>query len=282
MRDSEAITCAIVTYNSDHVIEACLQALRAQLPERNIIIYDNNSQDQTVRRVEAVHPAIRIIRGRRNLGFGRAVNALRSAVQTPYLLLLNPDALIQPGAVEELLAVAESEPNAAVLGAVQLTPEGFYLDPQPSADRCREVGWIFGAAMLLRLDCFARHSPLFDPRFWMYYEDKDLCLSAAERGHRILLVNRALVLHQPGSSSVLPASAETLLIQRRQYLEFVISGYIFCFKHSGRLRTLAGACVSMIRSYVHYILLWLRGDPARYPAFQRSLGCALFYFRIFA
>jgi hypothetical protein len=277
----DAVTCAIVTFNSERVIGSCLASLLSQIDGAQILIYDNASQDETLLRVADASRAVRVICGRRNIGFGRAVNALRPQVHTPYLFLVNPDGVLQPGAIEELVGLAEGLPEVAVLGAVQLTPDGRYVGPEPSGGRYREVACIYGAAMLLRLAAFPSQSPLFDPRFWMYYEDSDLCLSALRRGHKIVLANQAIILHEPGSSCQLLSAAETLAIKRRQYLEYLISGRVFAFKHQGQARAFASAGFWMVAHYIHYVFLLLRRHPQRYPTYQQSLACALFYRRLF-
>jgi N-acetylglucosaminyl-diphospho-decaprenol L-rhamnosyltransferase len=277
----DSMTCAIVTFNSEKVIQGCLVSLRKQLDDHRIIVYDNASKDATVERVAALSASIRVICGKRNLGFGRAINALRSEVQTPCLLLLNPDAVLRPGAIQELADLAEQLRQAAVLGAVQLTPEGGYVGPAPSEGRYQEVECIFGAAMLLRLAHFPRDSPLFDPRFWMYFEDQDLCLSAIRRGHQVVLANQAAIVHEPGTSSALQSAEETLAIKRRQYLEYLVSGHVFAFKHQGKARALARAACLVLFCYGKYLYLLLRQRPQRYLVYQRSLASFLFFGRIF-
>lgn len=279
---SDAVTCAIVTFNSEMVIGGCLASLLLQVDGAQILVYDNASQDETLLRVADASSTVRVICGRRNIGFGRAVNALRPEVRTPYLLLLNPDGVMQPGAIEELADLAEHLQEVAVLGAVQLTPDGRYVGPEPSGGRYREVECIYGAAMLLRLAAFPSHSPLFDPRYWMYYEDSDLCLSVLRRGHKIVLANNAVILHEPGSSSQLVSPSETLAIKRKQYLEYLVSGRVFAFKHKGKARALASAGFWMVAHYIQYIILLICGHPRRYPTYQKSLACALFYRRVFA
>jgi N-acetylglucosaminyl-diphospho-decaprenol L-rhamnosyltransferase len=279
---SNAVTCAIVTFNSEMVIGDCLASLLLQVDGSQVLVYDNASQDETLLRVAEASSAVRVICGSQNIGFGRAVNALRPEVRTPYLLLLNPDGVMQPGAIEELADLAENLQEVAVLGAVQLTPDGRYVGPEPSEERYREVDCIFGAAMLLRLAAFPSHSPLFDPRFWMYYEDSDLCLSALRRGHKIVLANHAIILHEPGCSSRLVSPSETMAIKRRQYLEYLISGRVFAFKHKGKARALASAGFWMVAYYLQYVFLFIGRHPQRYPMYQKSLACALFYRRVFA
>jgi GT2 family glycosyltransferase len=116
----------------------------------------------------------------------------------------------------------------------------------------------------------------------MYYEDSDLCLSVLRRGHKIVLANNAVILHEPGSSSQLVSPSETLAIKRKQYLEYLVSGRVFAFKHKGKARALASAGFWMVAHYIQYIILLICGHPRRYPTYQKSLACALFYRRVFA
>src|SRR5215831_8965222 len=108
----------VVTYNSAAVIGACLEALTRE--ECEIIVVDNASQDETVRVVEefvAWHP-VRLIANEANLGFGAAANQGAKEAKGDVFLILNPDAIAEPGAVAELMRCIGATQAGAVGGAL--------------------------------------------------------------------------------------------------------------------------------------------------------------------
>jgi GT2 family glycosyltransferase len=108
----------VVTYNSAEAIGACLEALAGE--DCEIVVVDNASHDATVQRVEeyvAWHE-LRLLANERNLGFAAAANQGARATSSDILLLLNPDAIAEPGAVNALLQSMESSGAAAAAGAL--------------------------------------------------------------------------------------------------------------------------------------------------------------------
>lgn len=148
----------------------------------------------------------------RNVGFGRANNVGLMKVVTPFALLLNPDCTLQSDAYQVLLSAAERYPNAAILapklydapGKLGLCYRPPFHVPQPKTlidpegDVCSE--FLTGAAMLLRMDVFRRIG-FFDPWFFLYLEDDDLCIRARKAGYSLVLVNDACGEHRVKQSS---------------------------------------------------------------------------------
>jgi GT2 family glycosyltransferase len=232
VRDSVAIV--IVTYNSLEEIDACLHSLvghTAPFPT-TITVVDNQSTDNTAAHVRKEWaPSVQVIESGGNLGFARANNIGIRATDSEYVLLMNPDTVAPPGAIQTLVRGLAGHPEAAIAGARLLGPTGFpelswgprigpwnelkhkifsrlyhrkvraivrkvdKLSRQP-----REVAWVSGACMVIRradLDAVG----LLDERFFMYTEDVDLCVQMAKRGRTILYVAGAEVLHYRGRSA---------------------------------------------------------------------------------
>jgi GT2 family glycosyltransferase len=206
----DAVTVVFVTYNSAHILPQALATLEPPAPR--IIVVDNGSTDGTLDCVCRLQPQAERIALGRNLGFGRANNVALERVQTPFALLLNPDCRLAAGAVPALLAAAARYPDAAILaprlydapGRLGLCyrPSFFRAQPatliDPDGDVCSE--FLTGAAMLLRMDAM-RQVGFFDPWFFLYCEDDDLCLRVRAAGHSLVLVHDASVLHGVKASS---------------------------------------------------------------------------------
>jgi GT2 family glycosyltransferase len=206
---SESVTVILVTYNSRTILQQTLPPLAA-LP--HLVVVDNASDDDTVAVVRTLAPHATLIEAGANLGFGRANNLALERVTTPHALLLNPDCTLGTGAIEALVAAAQRYPEAAILapklydapGQLGLCYRPPFWAPQPrtlidpDGDLCTE--FLTGAAMLLDMRKM-RQVGFFDPWFFLYLEDDDLCLRARRAGHTLVLVHDATVLHGVKRSS---------------------------------------------------------------------------------
>lgn len=208
---ASSVTAVLVTYDSAHALPDALQALRREgVPT---IVVDNASEDGTVALAEEM--GARVIRNARNEGFGRGNNAGARAATTDYVLILNPDVILDPGAVGALLEAAARYPDAGILapriveedGRVFFQPRSLlspYLpNPKgtlrlPEGDCC--APFLSGAVMLMRRERFLALGG-FDERIFLFYEDDDLCRRMADAGHALVHVDGAVARHGRGRSS---------------------------------------------------------------------------------
>ena len=208
---SAGVTAIVVTYDSAEVLLGCLLALRAEgVP---VIVVDNASSDDT-RAIAAAHGA-QLMANARNEGYGRANNAGVAACRTPHALILNPDLVVQPGAVAALLEAAARYPEAGLYAPCIVEPSGrVFLQPRsllspphlnlagamplPEGDAC--LPFLSGACLLVRRDLFLELGG-FDPEIFLFYEDDDLCRRMREAGHALVHVHAARAAHARGRSS---------------------------------------------------------------------------------
>ncbi|MFN7495807.1 MAG: glycosyltransferase family 2 protein [Hyphomonadaceae bacterium] len=212
MRPSPAsVTAIIVTYNSQAVIGPCVEALKAQ--GAATLVVDNASRDQT--QTIARKKGATVLACETNLGFGVASNRGAEAAQTDWLLFINPDAVVQPGAIERFWDAVETYPEAGLFGPRIYEEDGsYFFQPRsilstylkgkasgktvPSGDTC--VPALSGACMLMRRDIFLALGG-FDPDIFLFFEDDDLCRRVVDQGYPILYVHEAVVSHLRGKSS---------------------------------------------------------------------------------
>jgi N-acetylglucosaminyl-diphospho-decaprenol L-rhamnosyltransferase len=249
VRDSLAIV--IVTYNSRQEIDACLESLvghTAPFPT-TITVVDNKSPDGTAAHVRGKWAAaVQVIDAGSNAGFSRGNNIGIRATDSEYVLLMNPDTVAPPGAIQTLVRGLASHPEAAIAGARLLGPTGFPelswgppLGPwnelrqkvfsalyhrkvrsivrkvDKLSRQAREVAWVSGACMVIRRADLEAVG-LLDERFFMYTEDVDLCLQMTKRGRTILYVAGAEVLHYRGRSA--GRNPETDRMYRRSQIAY--------------------------------------------------------------
>jgi len=237
------VTAVVVTWNSRDLLRRCLTALREHAPDGRsleVVVVDNGSQDGTVELVRREWPEIRLITNDENLGYTRANNQGIAVARGRYLLLVNADAFVAPGACDRLLAAIESDPGIAVAGPrlvfgngswqrwtagrmpslraaanhylflERLSPtrfEGLYLGEDTTV--ARDVDWVSSACLLTRAEAVGAIGGM-DERLFTYMDDVDLCQRLRDRGWRIRYEPSATVMHLMGGGTGGIASAAAL------------------------------------------------------------------------
>lgn len=233
MADRDSLAVIIVTFNSISEIDACLDSLighTAPFPT-TITVVDNASKDRTAAHVREKYPMVQVIDAGKNLGFAKANNIGIRATKSDYVLLMNPDTVAPPGAIQTLVRGLASHPEAAIAGARLLSDRGFpelswghaitpwnetkqmvfsrlYLRKLRFVVRrmdrlsrqARIVDWVSGACMVIRRTDLEDIGGL-DERYFMYNEDVDLCVELRKRGRMTLYIAGAEVLHYRGKSA---------------------------------------------------------------------------------
>lgn len=207
----DRVTVVMATYQSLSCLRGREDEL-ATLPHWTVV--DNASSDGTATWIKARFPSCHLLLNLANEGYGRANNRGLATVQTPYALLLNPDCRISPKSIAALVECADRYPNAALVGPRYLEADGkpqqsyrpfvhrrravrgAYVEP--SGDLCTD--FVTGAAVLVNM-ALLRQSGFFDPWYFLYCEDEDLCWSAHRQGHAVMVAPGALAYHTAARSS---------------------------------------------------------------------------------
>lgn len=208
---SARTTIISVCYNSTGVLPAMLASVPAGTP---VVLVDNASRDGADLAALAGAHAARLVHNAENRGFGPACNAGAAEATTEFLLFLNPDATLAPGAIAALEAAAARYPGASALNPRIEEADGSPYFKRgsvllPRASRMQR-GWpasdctvpvLSGAALFVRRTDFVAVGG-FDEAIFLYHEDDDLSLRlAAERGP-LMFIRDAVVRHQGGGSTV--------------------------------------------------------------------------------
>jgi N-acetylglucosaminyl-diphospho-decaprenol L-rhamnosyltransferase len=242
------LSIVIVTYNSRADVEACLHSLTRDRPriDHEIVVVDNASADGTGEAVRARWPAVRVLDAGGNLGFAAGNNIGIRQTFGELLLLLNPDTIVPPGAIDILVRALDREPGAAAAGPRLVDAGGraelsFGRMISPLAEfrqkllvtghdrrvpgishyverttrRARAVDWVSGACLLVRR-ADAESVGLLDERYFMYAEDVDFCAALRARGRRVLFTPDAEVTHLRGRSAATARSVTDQAYRRSQ------------------------------------------------------------------
>jgi GT2 family glycosyltransferase len=210
------ISAVIPTYSALRFLPACLAALRAQLgPADEIVLVDNRSRDSAAAWARAHAPDVRLVELPENRGFAGGTNAGIAAARGELLLLINDDALAEPGCVEALWQALRAAPAAGVAAGalvfsrrpelvasagVRFRRDGVATDRQIGAPRVAlpaapvEIFGATGGLALLRRALLADVG-VFAEDFFSYLEDADLAWRARLRGWGCVLAPGALARH---------------------------------------------------------------------------------------
>jgi GT2 family glycosyltransferase len=220
------ISVIIVNHNGEEHLRRCLVSLPGAEVGNEILVVDNASSDGSLDMLRADFPEVRVLEQSRNLGFGAANNVAAAQARGEYLLLLNADAWLETEALKRLHERLQREERLALVAPTLLYPDGrrqFVWSPergvagealQQLRNRFENRKWAHGAFMrrasrlvgrlwftaacvLVRTEAF-RVVGGFDERFFMYFEDVDLCVRLENAGWRLAHEPDAVVRHAGG------------------------------------------------------------------------------------
>jgi N-acetylglucosaminyl-diphospho-decaprenol L-rhamnosyltransferase len=230
------VRVVVVTYSPGESLHTFLDSLtRATTASYDVVLADNGSTDGAPE--AAVGAGVTLLRTGDNLGYGRAANAGAAGFDGEWLVIANPDVEWCPGALDELLAAGQRWPDAGCLGPAIRTPDGrlypsarafpslgrgvghavfgwwWPANPWTRSYRAEAgkpvegtTGWLSGSCMLLRRAAFDAVGG-FDPSYFMYCEDMDLCRRLSESGWSNVYVPAAVVTHSGGHATSRNATA---------------------------------------------------------------------------
>src|SRR6185295_4402712 len=226
------VSIVLVSYNTAELLPESLRRLQDS-PGRfshETIIVDNASRDRSADYVRTHHPECRLIENSENVGFARANNQALQWASGRYVLLVNTDAFVEPDTVEKTVAYMEAHPNCGILGVKLVAQDGrlhssvryfptpwniflqrtglqrFFKNVRMVDDMdwdhasVRHCDWVPGCYYLVRRTVIDRIG-LFDPRYFLYYEEVAQCLAARNAGWDVVFYPFTKVVHIGGQSA---------------------------------------------------------------------------------
>jgi N-acetylglucosaminyl-diphospho-decaprenol L-rhamnosyltransferase len=226
------VSAVVVSFNSAAYLPDCLRSLRSEGVD-DVVVVDNASSDASVDAVRATDPAARVVEAGHNLGFGSGANRGVAVTLGEYVVILNPDTVVEPGTVKALAEALDRDPGLGLVGprienldgslypSVRRFPDlmvafghafvGLVWPANPYTRRYRmldwdpdraasDVDWVGGACFMVRRSAFDVVGG-FDEAYFMYVEDVDLCWRLGRAGWRIGYEPGGRVVHALGGSS---------------------------------------------------------------------------------
>jgi N-acetylglucosaminyldiphosphoundecaprenol N-acetyl-beta-D-mannosaminyltransferase len=252
------LTIVIVAYRSEMQLPGLLAACQRHEPDARVVVVDNSPHPGEVQ----LPPHSQVIHPGENLGYGRACNLGAEQTSTDFIAFLNPDIRLQGPSLSELAAALHSRPAVGIAtgptvdrdgeripaawgppsslrgllastdrelrllrsAAAWLRPTGSGASGRSRVDEELEVtGHVLGGAMVVRRACFEAVGG-FDPDFFLYWEDADLCRRARKRGWEVMVLPCTPIVHDEGKSS-------TGVTSERRWLWFLEGADTYGRKH---------------------------------------------------
>lgn len=309
MADNLDLTIIIVNWNAGAALHACIRSIRDSRTRlrSQVIVVDNASSDGSREQTERDFPDVQVVNTGANLGFARANNMARRFVNSQFVLFLNPDSIVQPGALDSMVSAFAGSPEIGAVGCkmryadgrvweqlVQRFPSPWteflgmifassaarkrlpklfpYLDPYRSGYASKVCGGCFMARKTV-LDAVG----WFDERYFMYAEDADLSQSILQKGLRLFYVSDAEISHIGGESSRKTVSDFPILMHCESMAKLMQKHYGRFGRLNYRLALLAGASFRLLATALltPALLLLSRSNPHKVINSFRKYGLIL-------
>ena len=247
--NNEKITVVINTFKSEDIIRSCLNSID---PSVKVIVVENSKNNEFKSMLETNYSNVKCFLTGDNLGYARGNNFGLSKVKSQYALILNPDAILHPGTLDNFLLSVKKFQDFSIMGPAK-QDEYSKIDLHKNKNDIFEVDKVKGFAMFLNLNQF-KDIGFFDDNFFIYLEEIDLCKRLKDERKKIYLNKGLLIEHSGGSSHNSSINFEMELSRNWHWMW---SKFYFNKKHYGylfALLTVSGSFISSILKYLFYSL----------------------------
>ena len=228
------LSVIIVSYKSDYVIENCINSIHSEI---EIIVVDNSNNDQLKEKIESKYKNVKYILSKENLGMGAGNNLGIKSVNKDFVLILNPDVILDKSSIDELIQASKEIDNFGIIAPLSdknqypnyTLKEGYNFDPIKPF----KVKSVDGYAMLLNLENLKKLNNFyfFDENFFLYLENEDLC-KRLENDEYIYIAPKSRI-HHLGGKAVDPKYKKEIEYLRNWH--WMWSKFYFNKKHYGYL-----------------------------------------------
>ena len=225
------VTISIVSLNTRELLAACLRSvLGTTRVSFDVHVVDNGSSDGSTTMVAVDFPQVRLTRSGSNRGFAAANNCAIREADSRYVLLLNPDTIVSPKTVGDLVSFMDDHTDVGICGPKIMFPDGRFqscghrfptlisevrqsknvnrllrrlvgTEPPFQVERVPfDVDWVDGACLLIRREALSDVGFL-DEQFFLYAEELDWCFRARKAGWRVCALPQVEMVHYQGQSS---------------------------------------------------------------------------------
>ena len=272
------LTIVIVTFKSEEVIHECIKSIDNSI---KIIVVENSYNPVFKNKIEKIYNNVECIISKENLGMGKGNNLGINSTKTDYVLILNPDVVLEKTTIDELCIASNMISDFAILAPMsdnkafpnyKMDNTKKVLENEQSAFEVKSVD---GFAMLINKKNLdetnnIKNQTYFDENFFMYLENDDLCKRIKDMNKKVFVVPNAKINHL-GAKAVNPKYKNEIELSRNWH--WIWSKFYFNRKHHGYVQAFIGGLpkfFSNIVKYYVYVLLNNKNKKKKY--FNRASG----------
>ena len=265
------LSIVIVTLKSEKVIHQCIKSLNQNIP---IIVVEHSENKKLKEELEKKYSNLKCILAKSNLGMGSGNNIGIKAATTDYVLILNPDVLLENNTIEELFLASQNIENFSILAPLEknFINYGFFNKKKSNKnleDSPFNVDFVDGFAMLINKKKFSEIG-YFDENFFMYLENNDLCKRSRDKGDLIYIVPRSKVNHLAAKAVDKKYEDE---VEFSRNWHWIWSKFYFNKKHYGFFKAFFVGFPSYFSSLIKFLFYFLINNKKKKKIyFNRASG----------
>ena len=265
------LSIVIVTLKSEKVIHQCIKSLNQNIP---IIVVEHSNNKKLKEDLEKKYNNLKCILSESNLGMGAGNNIGIEAATTDYVLILNPDVLLENNTIEELFLASQNIENFSILAPLEknFINYGFFNKKKSNKnleDSPFNVDFVDGFAMLINKKKFSEIG-YFDENFFMYLENNDLCKRSRDKGDLIYIVPRSKVNHLAAKAVDKKYEDE---VEFSRNWHWIWSKFYFNKKHYGFFKAFFEGFPSYFSSLIKFLFYFLINNKKKKKIyFNRASG----------
>ena len=225
------LTIVIVTLKSENIIDQCIESIDKNIP---IIVVENSNNQKFKNKLESKYKNLKCILAKSNLGMGAGNNIGVKESKTDFVLILNPDVLLEKNTLNELYLASNKLSDFSIMAPLEKTHINYGNPKNKNEELPFQVQWVDGFAMLLNKNKL-KENIYFDEKFFMYLENNDLCRRVINKGGSIFVAPNAQVNHLAAKTVDIKFSEQ---VEYSRNWHWVWSKFYYNKKHFGFLRAL--------------------------------------------
>jgi len=265
------LSVVILTIKSENVIHQCVKSINRDIP---IIVVENSNNKKFKNELETKYNKLKCILSGSNLGMGAGNNIGIKSANTDYVLILNPDSVLESNTLDEILKASHKIEDFSILSPISSDinfPNYGMIDKRKKIelkDEPLKVDYVDGFAMLINKTKF-KEDEYFDENFFLYLENDDLCLRVNKKGQSIYIIPSAKINH---------AGAQTVDLKYKDEVEFsrnwhwIWSKFYFNRKHFGILNAIKANILTYISSLFKFLYYSLTGNHFKKKIYLNRAG----------
>jgi len=261
MKIFNEITIVIVTYKSDKIIKKTINSIDKNF---NIIISENSNRFFFKKNIEKEFLNCKVRLTGANLGVSGAVNIALKEVKTKYALFLTPDTFLKKNTINKIYDLAQHYKNAAIISPKNISSNPKYLygffhkinnkkNEKFVNKDILKVDWVSGGALMLNMK-FVSSVNFFDKKFFLDFEEIDLCYRLRKKKFEIIFSRNLLMSSKPQSSV---SSLNTKNIKYQRMWHYGWSSFYFYNKNFGFFYSISKNFTSIVRSIIKMLIHFL-------------------------